>query len=215
MVATKEKRKKPPESSPLSHALSPTEFVVKLLGGGNALPTLTSPKSTPAPTPARIAAYATPAVRAAQAVDACAALGVLAERGELVADACNPFGVTLLHKACRGQGGERASAGDGLNQAKMRQCLARLGMPWEDVDARFRYGSLVLAHESERELHVRATQHAASQVWWRPLGAVRGAARAARHQPLDRARVGRRSRRCGACCPACGEWRGRRCWHCQ
>ena len=37
----------------------------------------------------------------------------------------------------------------------MRQCLARLGMPWEDVDARFRYGSLVLAHESERELHVR------------------------------------------------------------
>ena len=31
----------------------------------------------------------------------------------------------------------------------------QLGLPWEDVPATLRYGSLLLANDDERELHVR------------------------------------------------------------
>ena len=82
-----EKRKARPEHSPLSYALSPTEFATRLLRAP--MPVSPAPKCTPPPDAERVAAYTTVVVRAAQAIDAAASLTVLQQRGELKANACN------------------------------------------------------------------------------------------------------------------------------
>ena len=50
---------------------------------------------------------------------------------------------------------DHPDAAQSANHGMQRQLLAANGLPWGSISPRYRYGTLLLANESSRELHVR------------------------------------------------------------